>query len=287
MDAALKPELGRDELNLAEFPIALLTNGTDRKLKTLVFEGEYGKLTVLGSEKYGLPNAGDSDVIVGLIQLTRQQNGFTHPTVTFTKYDLINILRWNHDGQHNRRLNESLRRWCAVTLEYEKGWWDNSVKCRIDASFHILDSVILFDQETRRNIRAQDRIPPPCSFTWNTIFLDSCRADNLKTLDLGVYFSLRSSVSKRAYRVLDKRFYLSSTWTFPLREFAFGHVGLSRGYTDAKIKEKLKPALEELKSIGFVGEVGYSNPKRAGWQITIRAKKAKRAKGQGDQTETG
>ena len=42
--------VGRDEMNLAEFPIALLTDYPPEGVKMLVFEDRHGKLTVVGSE---------------------------------------------------------------------------------------------------------------------------------------------------------------------------------------------------------------------------------------------
>jgi hypothetical protein len=62
--------IGRDEMNLCEFPIATLADRVPEGCKTMVFEDRHGRLTVSGSDIYGLPAAPDSDVIVGLIQLT-------------------------------------------------------------------------------------------------------------------------------------------------------------------------------------------------------------------------
>ncbi|MBV8609605.1 MAG: replication initiator protein A, partial [Singulisphaera sp.] len=62
--------VGRDEMNLCEYPIASLTDHPPEGIKTLVFEDRHGRLTVIGSDAYGLPTALDNDVIVGLIQLT-------------------------------------------------------------------------------------------------------------------------------------------------------------------------------------------------------------------------
>ena len=96
-------------------------------------------LTVIGSDAYGLPTAPDSDVIVGLIQLTKLRNDFTDPTVEFTRYELLKLLGWADKGQYYRRLSESLHRWVGVTLQYDGCWWDNQRKRRVSASFHILD----------------------------------------------------------------------------------------------------------------------------------------------------
>ena len=46
--------VGRDEMNLAEFPITLLTERVPEGVKTLVFEDKHGTLTVTGSDAHGL-----------------------------------------------------------------------------------------------------------------------------------------------------------------------------------------------------------------------------------------
>jgi len=205
--------------------------------------------------------------------LTKLRNGFTDPTVTFTRYELLKLLGWPDRGQHYRRLDESLNRWMGVTLYYDKCWYDNSLKCRIDAKFHILESVISYDQEVRKKLRARQQPLPFSSFTWNKVFFKSCQDDNLKRLDLDVYFGLRSAVSKQLYRFLDKRFYVRGEWVFDLRQLAFDHVGISRNYTAAKIKEKLRPALDELEGIGFLKEMTpaerYISTGRGQWKVRL------------------
>src|SRR4051812_9231901 len=77
---------GKDELNLAESPIALVTDRIPAGQKTLRFEDRYHdevkgqlitrRLVVTASDEYGLPTAKDDEVILGLIQLTQTANGF-------------------------------------------------------------------------------------------------------------------------------------------------------------------------------------------------------------------
>jgi hypothetical protein len=58
-------QVGRDEMNLCEFPIASLADRVPTTCKTMVFEDQHGRLTVTGSDAYGLPTAPDSDVVIG------------------------------------------------------------------------------------------------------------------------------------------------------------------------------------------------------------------------------
>jgi hypothetical protein len=178
----------------------------------------------------------------------------------------------SNDGKGYRRLVESLRRWVGVSLHFDGVFWDNDLKCRVNASFNILNDVTVFDMKIRRKLGERQRALPLSSFTWGKRFFESCQCGNLKRLDLQTYFGLRSSITKQLYRYLDKLYYIRNDWTFNLRELAFAHVGLSRNYTDPKIKEKLKPALEELKSINFLKSATYANPKRGEWQIRLVGK---------------
>jgi hypothetical protein len=203
-------------------------------------------------------------VIVGLIQLTKLRNDFTNPTVTFTRYELLKLLGWENKGRNYRRLSESLHRWVTVTLKYDGSWWDNRRKRRVSASFHILEEVILPDE---------DDPGIASSFTWGKKFFKSCRDGNLKRLDLDTYFALKSAVSKQLFRFLEKRFYFRREWTFDLQELAHERVGMSRNYTPRKIKQELNHALKELEEVGILEEMTagdrYSKTCRGRWNVCV------------------
>jgi hypothetical protein len=251
---------GKDELNLAEFPIALVTDRVPAGEKTLVFEDrvyDAGKkqevtrrLIVTASDQYGLPTAKDDEVILGLIQLTRQDSGFTRRTVRFRRSDLIRLLAWPDTGPSYRRLALSLHRWLGVSLHYDNAWWDKAERRWTTMGFHILESFKL--SNGAGGIRS--RVEPPMSrFTWNEDLFRSFQAGYLKQLDLDFYLSLTLPTAKRIYRFLDKRFYHLPEWVFDLREFALGHVGLSRRYEGSiQLVRKLEPAIRELEEKGFL-----------------------------------
>lgn len=264
-----KREIGRDELSLAEFPLGVLSERVPTGLKTLTFECPHGRLLVTGSDYLGLPTPLDTDVLIALLALTKSQNNFTNPTVTFSRYSLLDMMGMSNDGKGYKRLVESLRRWVGVSLHYDGVFWDNALKCKVSASFTVLNDVSCFDMKVRRTLRERQQPLPMSSFTWGKRFFESCQAGSLKTLDLRVYFGLRSSVTKQLYRFLDKRFHIRRDWMFDLWELAFAHVGLSRNYTAPKIKEKLKPALDELIGVGFLKSAEFISPKRGQWNVRV------------------
>jgi replication initiator protein A len=286
---ALRPTGGRDELNLAEFPTALLSDRVPGGCKSLVFEDTVfdrqanetvtRRLTITGSDTYGLPTAVDDEILVALIQLTKLGNNFTNRRVSFTRYELLKLLGWGDSGASYERIDEALNRWVGVTFYYDKAWWDKDTKSWVDAKFHILESVFLLDQAQRWRRKAKGQQELMLSwFAWNEVIFQSFQAENLKRLDIDTYFSLKSSVAKRMYRFLDKRFYHRARWEFDLKEFAHEHIGLSRNYTPAKIKEKLQPAIEELTAIGFLEPLDkrerYAKAGRGNWKIILIQKSA-------------
>ena len=284
----------RDELNLAEFPIAALTDRVPAGQTTLVFEDHITqpdgtpivrRLTVMAHPKRGLPVAIDDEVMVGLIQLTKRRNNFTDQKVWFSRYELIELLGWPHDGRSYSRIEEALDRWVGAVLTYENAWWDNQARSWVDESFHILDNVSLYDRERRR--RAGGGKPaaagkgsgpvgdpqPLSSFRWNEVIFRSFQAGNLKQLDLEFYLHLKLPTTKRLFRFLDKRFYRRNRLEFDLTTMAFEHIGMSRAYSSSELKRRLRPALEELERLGFLEPLGteerYVNEGRGRWRILL------------------
>jgi hypothetical protein len=284
----------KDELNLAEFPIAALTDRIPDGQTTMVFEDRLERrdsspivrrLTIMGTHKHGLPTSLDDEVLVGLIQLTKRRSNFTDPRVQFSRYELIELLGWPQSGQSYRRIEEALHRWVGVVLMYENAWWDNQARSWVDEQFHVLDNVTLYDRERWRTstrsgkaVKGEksgsrvDKPPLPLSsFRWNEVIFRSFQSGNLKQLDLEFYLKLRLPTTKRMYRFLDKRFYRRSRLDFDLRTLACEHIGLSRSYAPTELKRRLKPALEELEQLGFLEPLGpeerYSYVKRGCWRI--------------------
>jgi hypothetical protein len=250
---------GRDELNLAEFPLCALAHRLPAALKTLRFEdriwdksrGEHitRQLTVTGSDAFGLPTALDDEVLLGLIQLSRQ-GGFAERKVSFTRYQLIRLLGWRDDTKTYDRLEESLNRWTGVTLYYRNAWRDIQRRCWVDEKFHVIDNVWLCHRhDTRPDLGSG---APQSAFVWNEVLYRSFQAGNLKGINFEFFKELQSAIAKRLYRFLDKRFFHRRRWEFDLKELCWNHVGLSRGYDAASLKRKLRVGIEELERAGYL-----------------------------------
>lgn len=268
--------LGADELNVAEFPLAAITHRLDSDVRTLTFEDKifdegnqqpvHRKLVISASDHFGLPTPRDSDVLLVLLYLTNLRNGLTDRTVRFSRYELVKLLGWDQGGRSYRRLDESLNRWAGVTLYYNHAWWDRSGRKWRSRTFHVIESVEL----RSRDDRDDDALS---SCTWNEVLFQSLEANNLKRLDLELYFRLQNPAARQAFRFLDKRFYCKKHLEFDLRTFACEHVGFARSYDTAQLKRRLQSALDELESVGFLESLPaakrYQKRGRGDWVILL------------------
>ena len=253
---------GKDEMNLAEFPLGALAHRLRPDQKTLHFEdrvwderrGEMitRQLTITGSDAYGLPTALDDEVLLGLIQLTKLR-GFADRKVPFTRYQLIQTLGWRNETKTYERLEASLNRWTGVTLYYANAWWNKARRCWVDEKFHVLDNVWLCHRTDRRaEVEEAEEGTTRSAFVWNEVLFRSFQAGNLKSIDFDFFKELQSAIAKRLYRFLDKRFFRRRQWEFNLKEFAYEHAGLARTYDAAGLKRKLRPGIAELEQRGYL-----------------------------------
>jgi hypothetical protein len=281
-----RPPEGRDEFNLVEFPLTLLSDRAPRTQKTLEWEDEITdkgtglpvkrRVVVTGSDAYGLPTAIDNDVLFALIQLTKRANDFTSRDVRFSRYELLRLLDWGLEGKSYRRLDASFNRWVGTSIFFS-AWRDKETEAWESHKFHVLDNVSLITPDNRRILRAKGQPERAVSsFSWNTVVFRNLQAGFVCPVDLETYFRLRSAISKRMLRYLGKHFRLRGRrdLSFDLRTFAFEKIGLSRSYRDTgQVKKELQPALEELEGIGFLEPMSrqerYARDAHGTWTIAL------------------
>ena len=255
----LKPQplkISRDEMNLAEFPLTVLSKRADPSIKTLEFsdtvKGKNGdvinrKWIITGADKFGLPTSSDDEVLLGLLKLTAD-DGLRSPKVHFTRYELLRILRWTTEGRSYVRLQNALDRLSGVRIKATNAFYDNESKLHSTRNFGILDAYEINDGRDTR----------PSFFTWSEVLFKSFQVGFIKKLDLEFYLDLQSAVSKRLYRYLDKHFWYRSRMQVNLFVLAHEKIGISRNYVYASsLRQQLEPALEELRDKGLLSEFEF------------------------------
>lgn len=240
-----------DELSLAEFPIGLIAS---RPASKSALEAEFRcgekRWVVTGHAKHGLPTEGDRDLYLVLMEAARQQS---YPAkVCFERRQILSRLGWQAASQGYERLELGLSRLVGATIRAENAFYDPSKQCYYPVvAFHILDA---YGTETV----SCGRRGADCWFRWGPEFYQNLVAGRWKGLDLDLYFSLRSPVSRALYRFLDlRRLDGKRTLSLSLKRLAFEHLGLSRTYYPSQIKRSLSLPHEELRTVGLVAEVRY------------------------------
>jgi len=275
---------GRDEMNLAEFPLCSLSGRQQNPDLTLQFMDQtYDKkkgqlisrtLTVAGTKKYGLPSSIDDEVLLALIQISSVR-GFPQ-RVEFSRYEVLNILGWDHSGKSYKRIEEAIDRWTSISLDYENAWrekgLDGADSSWVDAKFHIIESA-------KFHRRDDSNSPDHCVIKWGDYIQQSFSVGNVKKLNFAFLRDLRSPIAKRIYRFLDKRFWHKRNWRFDLKEFAFEKIGISRNLNVGQIKQKLEKPIQELVDHGFIRiaqkHERYEKARVGEWFIIFEAPRSK------------
>ena len=254
--------VGRDEMNLAEFPFALLAKRVPKGLAEIRFSdtirGADGQLverrwTVTGSPKHGLPVAADELLYVALMEASKEQ-GFSSRIIQTSREDIARRIGLPHGGAAHRQVKASLDRLVGVNIHAENAFWDPDKRAYGTVSFGLLDDYVLLDER-----RDRSKPLPAGQVAWNRIIFASFQAGNIKRLDTTFFFSLRSPIARRLYRYLDKKRYDGKPFfQIGLEKLAFEHLGLSRAYKyPSQIRQKLERGHQELIDKGFLGVVRY------------------------------
>jgi plasmid replication initiation protein len=268
---------GKDEMNLAEFPFAVLSRRTarDQKTITVIQEGRdaagrrfKSEWIVTGSDYYGLPTAGDEDVYVALMKLLRD-NQFKSRTVGFSVAQLLRIMGWGTSAKDYKRVEDALNRLSGVLLHSDRAFWDHAKKRHVTEAFHLLEGYSLAGRSGsgRRSARGQGG---ELSFaTFSEFLFSSIQAGYVKNLDVEFYFALESSLGRRLYRLLDKR-----RWRSPLCEIELKRLAqklpLADKY-DSQIRRRLQPVLDELVAKRYLTRAAFvPGPPGAGALLAVR-----------------
>jgi hypothetical protein len=263
-------KLSRDEMNLAEFPLTVLSKRADPSVKTLEFsdyvKGKNGEplnrtWIITGADKFGLPTSSDDEVLLGLLKLTAD-DGVQSRKVHFTRYELLRILRWTTEGRSYTRLQNALDRLSGVRIKATNAFYDNETKLHSTRNFGIIDAYEINDGRDTR----------PSFFTWSEVLFKSFQVGFIKKLDLDFYLDLQSAVSKRLYRYLDKHFWYRSRIQINLFTLAHEKIGVSRNYVYASsLRQQLEPALEELKERGILSDYEFTGKGKSTEVIMLAA----------------
>jgi hypothetical protein len=266
---------GRDEMNLAGNPFALLQGGKSGQT-SIKYEWERqlssGKIVtasweVNGHPTLGLPGPSEELLYLVLLQITREaagENSSEWPrTVHFSRYDVLQRMNWPNNPQRYGELSQAFNRLQSVSIQAAYSFHDARSKSPYDAiGFGIIDDFGIMAEPAGK--KSQNTIPLSW-FRWNETLYNSFLAGNVRSLALEFVLSLDLPTTRRLFRLLDvlrcqtkpPRKTVSMD-LFKLRD----RLGMTPYAYASKIKEKLRPAIDELTERGYLDSVDFVKSKK-------------------------
>lgn len=259
----VNPKLrGKDEMNLAEFPIAKI--GRNDKRLTIEYEGQIvdktgtvvsQKWVVSGSPKFGLPTEFAERVLVGLMTLTARER-FESRKVPFTIYKVLKLLGLTHNKRNYQAVIKALRQLVGVTISSEGAFYDKNQKKRVTTikDFHLLEEFWLKSFESDQEVIASEESNG--YIIWSDRLFKSFEAGYIKNLDVDFYYSLENTIARRLFRFLDKRMHYQDEYQIDIYDLV-GRLGMKKAPYPSRLKSKMQPAFEELVQRGFLEKYEY------------------------------
>ena len=216
---------------------------------------QYWRISV--PEPYELPGTFDQDTWVAVQTLVNMRGGMPPDgKLSFSLYELLEIMDRSDNGQNYKELRESLQRLSATYIYSENAFYSKDIEKFETRGFNLWD--VYFSQTVNKKLgRASEKH----ELEFHSVVRRSFQAEYLKTLDKDFYYSLSSRFAKRLYRLIDRKRQDNLSWSVPLERLKqLLPLPVSYRYP-SKIKTVLQTAHGELRERGFLIETSYEKAK--------------------------
>ncbi len=261
--------LGKDEMNLIEHPFAMLWQ---REPGDSVIFHEWdqvhpvtGKIlratwTVTGAKEYGLPTASDERVYLVLMELSRESS-FGARSVGFSRHEVVKRLGWSHNDRSYGMLEDAFNRLTGVTIYAKNAFWNPKRKTYSTGAFHMLEHFLIENESPGRiGEGGKARVS---FFAWSEFVFESFQNGYIRSIDLDFALSLSGDIALRLYRYLDKKAWDGRRkFEIDIFNLCIGHLGMKPNIYPSKLKERLKPAHDELIERGFLKSVTFEKTRQ-------------------------
>ncbi len=212
-------------------------------------------------EPYELPGPFDQDVWVAVQTLVGIRGGMPPDgRLYFSLYELLGVMRKARKGDNYKDLRASLLRLSATHFQAENAFYLKDKNKLATRTFTLWD-VSLDTEVDNETGEATERH----FLEFHNVVRQSFEAEYLKTLDSDFYFSLRSPLAKRLYRLIDRKRQGKPRWGTSLDKLK-DMAPLAPSYkTPSKIRDVLETAHSELLRRGFLAGVSYENRNGSHW----------------------
>ena len=212
-------------------------------------------------EPYELPGPFDQDVWVAVQTLVGMRGGMPPDgRLYFSLYELLGVMRKARKGENYKELRAALLRLSATHFQADNAFYLKDKNKLATRTFTLWD-LSLDTEVDHQTGEATERH----FLEFHNVVRQSFQAEYLKTLDSDFYFSLRSPLAKRLYRLIDRKRQGKPRWGTSLDKLK-DMAPLAPSYkTPSKIRDVLETAHGELQRRGFLAGVSYEKRNGSHW----------------------
>jgi plasmid replication initiation protein len=247
------------EVNLEEAPLFMFKRRERREDSTeawntiLTKEGnrleQYWKITA--HRDFGLPGPLDQDVFVAVMTVVSRRGGISPDgRVSFTLYELLEILGKTHAGKNYSDLRASLDRLAETSIYAENAFYSKEDEDFRSHRFRIWSAH--FSRKKRKGRASEHH-----TLRFDDILVRSYNSSYLKSLDSDFYYGLRRPLARSLYKLIDVKRKDALSWSVEL-EGLRQLLSMPESYKyPSSIKRQLEPAHRELVDKGFLTRADF------------------------------
>ena len=248
------------EVNLEEAPLFMFRrrdrheeDSTEARNTILTKDGDrleqYWRITA--HRDFGLPGPQDQDVFVAVMTVVSRRGGIPPDgRVSFTLYELLEILGKTHAGKNYDDLRDSLDRLSETSIYAEHAFYSKEDE---DFRSHRFRMWSVHFSRKKRKGRASEHH----TLRFDDILVRSYNASYLKSLDSDFYYGLKRALARSLYKLIDVKRKEALSWSVEL-EGLRQLLSMPESYKyPSAIKRQLQPAHRELVEKGFLSRADF------------------------------
>ncbi|MDP9478763.1 MAG: replication initiator protein A, partial [Actinomycetota bacterium] len=163
-------------------------------------------------EPYELPGPLDQDVWVAVQALVDRRGGMPlDGKVSFEIAELVEIMNKSKSGQLYEAIKHSLLLLSSMHIHAENAFYSQDTEELETRTFRLWDVKLSTSRNKKRATSSERNV-----LEFHEVLVRSFRANYLKGLDPEFYYSLDHTLSKRLYRLIDRKRHENLSWSSEL-----------------------------------------------------------------------
>jgi plasmid replication initiation protein len=260
------------EVNLEEAPLFVFRrrdrheeDSTEARNTILTKDGDrleqYWRITA--HRDFGLPGPQDQDVFIAVMTVVSRRGGIPPDgRVSFTLYELLEILGKTHAGKNYDDLRDSLDRLSETSIYAENAFYSKEDEDFRSHRFRMWS--VHFSRKKR-----QGRASEHHTLRFDDILVRSYNASYLKSLDSDFYYDLKRPLARSLYKLIDLKRKEALSWSVEL-EGLRQLLSMPESYKyPSAIRRQLEPAHRELVEKGFLSRADFEERGRGATRANL------------------